>query len=206
MAATQRWYAIRSAPGAQRVAKKIEGLPDRRQLESILERNLRNDGIECYMPSYYVLTKHQRTNKLIEKRCPFLVGYAFVCITGSDFERVRRVEGVSSFLRGNNGPAVFADEDIGSLMFAERERNLAYAQERMERKKRADQHRANQLNRNLGLIFPKGRNRGKLSLKEYARQELEKLPRGSRDRVLCIIAELDRMADDNGLAKLAMAS
>lgn len=56
------WYAVRAKPGTQRMARplpipanitekeRIEA--DRRKGESILERQLRQEGIDVYMPSF----------------------------------------------------------------------------------------------------------------------------------------------------------
>src|SRR5215217_3687729 len=72
------WYAIRTGIGAQRMAAANPALPDSRIGESIIERNMRDKGLDIFMPSFWVETKHRRTNSIIERRLPLLVGYAFV--------------------------------------------------------------------------------------------------------------------------------
>lgn len=47
-----RWYAIRVAPGYQRMAAVDERLPESRRMESIIERNCRKDGFDIFMPSF----------------------------------------------------------------------------------------------------------------------------------------------------------
>lgn len=203
-----KWYAVRAAPGTQRMASLAANLPAKREGESIIERNLRNEGVDVYMPSFWQDVRHQRTNKVIGKRFPLLVGYVFVNIPERDFERVRRVEGVMCFLRPSpdRPPAVFRDaEDIGLLMLADMERKNIYQQEKEERERLAQQQRRNYLNRQLGLILPKGR-RKKVSMRYAAEQAMAELSPAVKDRVLLILSELDGLDGGNHLAKLAMAS
>ncbi|MEY9198627.1 hypothetical protein ABIA16_003743 [Sinorhizobium fredii] len=63
-----RWYAIRVAPGHQRMAAADGRLPESRRMESIIERNCRKDGVDIFMPSFHAELKHHRTNKIIQKR------------------------------------------------------------------------------------------------------------------------------------------
>lgn len=201
------WYAVRAVPGAQRMAKVLEPANDeteeqklqreRRKGESILERNLRAEGIDVYMPSFWDITQHQRTNKMIERRFPLLVGYAFVNIDQGDFERVRNIEGVSSFVRpsSDRGPIVFRDTDIGSLMFADFQARQQWDREREQRLTLAHSHRRNSLNKRLGLIFPKGR-RKKVPLRMLAEAAIDELAPASRQHVLSILNELKAMDEE----------
>lgn len=81
-----RWYAIRVAPGYQRMAAADDRLPESRQMESIVERNCRKDGFDIFMPSFYTELRHHRTKQIVQKRFPFLVGYAFVNLPRLNFE------------------------------------------------------------------------------------------------------------------------
>lgn len=203
-----KWCAIRPMPGTQRMASLAANLPAGREGESIIERNLRNEGIDVYMPSFWQDVRHQRTNKVIAKRFPLLVGYVFVNITDNDYEKVRKTEGVMCFLKSSRdgAPAVFRDaEDIGLLMLADMERKAVYTREREERQKLADQQRRNALNRQLGLILPKGR-RKKVSMRYAAEQAMNEISPATRERVLLILKELEGLEGDGPLANLAMAS
>lgn len=203
-----RWYAVRAMPGSQRMACANPNAPDHRKGESIIERSLRNEGIDVYMPSFWKDVRHQRTNKVMGKRFPLLVGYAFVNITEADFERVRCTDGVMCFLRPSPDlpPAAFRDaEDIGVLMLADEERKIAYEAERAEKEKLANQHRRNSLNHHLGLILPKGRRR-KISLRYHAEQTMHGLSPVLRSKVSEILAELEKLDGAEPLEKLRIAS
>ncbi|WP_322886374.1 hypothetical protein U8C40_09600 [Sinorhizobium medicae] len=198
------WYAVRAVPGYQRMATMLEPANDeteeeklardRRKGESILERNLRNGGIDVFMPSFWAITQHQRTNKMLERRFPLLVGYAFVNISQRDFERVRNIDGVMCFLRpsADRGPIVFPDTDVGSLMFADFQKRQQWERERTERLVLSQNHRRNSLNKRLGLIFPKGR-RKKIPLRMMAEAAIDDLSPASRQQVLKILNELEAM-------------
>lgn len=201
-----KWYAVRTVPGSQRMASSIQASNDqeeteeqktareRRKGESIIERNLRNEGIEVYMPSFWSITQHQRTNRMSERRFPLMVGYVFVNIHERDFERVRRVEGVMCFMRPSQdrGPIAFREEDIGGLMLADFQKQQEWEREREGRLMEGQKQRRNALNKRLGLIFPKGR-RQKVPLRMVAEAAIESLAPASRNHVLNIIAELNAM-------------
>lgn len=186
-----KWYIIRAVPGSQRQAKAYDGLSRKRAGESILERECRNRGIDIYMPSFWLLAQHQRTNKLIDKRLPLLVGYAFVRIDDGNFAKVDKVPSVMCILKhGKTGDVVtMQDEDVGQLMLADHLRAMEYARLREERAEKGRMHRRNQLNRRLGQILPKGRNR-KIPVRMRAEAEIDKLPPAVRERVLHIIQEI----------------
>ncbi|MBW9076933.1 hypothetical protein JNB84_03130 [Rhizobium pusense] len=204
-----KWYAVRAMPGTQRMAAATPRLIEQQHRigESIIERNIRNEGFDVYMPAFWRDIKHQRTNKIMAKRFPLLVGYVFVNIREREFERVRRTEGVMCFLRPSPDlpPASFKDEVIGALMLADMEAKRGYDIEREEREKLAKQHRRNALNRQLGLILPKGR-RKKVSMRYAAEQAMNELSPATRERVLLILKELEGLETVNLLAKLAIAS
>ncbi|MCZ7480543.1 transcription termination/antitermination NusG family protein [Rhizobium rhizogenes] len=175
--------------------------------ESIIERNIRNEGFDVYMPAFWKDVKHQRTNRIMAKRFPLLIGYVFVNIREGYFERVRRTEGVMCFLRPSAElpPASFKDEDIGALMLADMQAKRDYDVGKQEREKLAQQQRRNSLNRQLGLILPKGR-RKKVSMRYAAEQAMDDLSPASRERVLLILRELEGLEGGGPLANLLMAS
>lgn len=204
-----KWYAVRAMPGTQRMAAATPWPIEQQHRigESIIERNIRNEGFDVYMPAFWKDIKHQRTNKIMAKRFPLLVGYVFVNIRERDFERVRRTDGVMCFLRPSAElpPASFKDEVIGALMLADMEAKRGYDTEREEREKVAKQHRRNALNRQLGLILPKGR-RKKVSMRYAAEQAMNELSPATLERVLLIIKELEGLEAADPLAKMAIAS
>lgn len=75
-----RWYAIRVAPGYQRMAAVDERLPECRRMKFIIERNCRKDGFDIFMPSFYNELRHHRTKQILQKRC-----YAFVNLPRLNF-------------------------------------------------------------------------------------------------------------------------
>ncbi len=202
-----RWFAVRTVPGAQRMAARATGLPANREGESVVERNLRNEGIDVYMPSAWAMVRHQRTRKVIEKRFPMLVGYAFVHLPRLEFEKVRQVEGVMCFLRNgrDGGPMWFSEErDLWPLMKAEWESKTQYLAEKARKLEAAKTARRNQLNRQLGILLPKGRKR-RVSMRCHAEQAINNLTPDLRERVLGIIGKLDQLEDHEGLAELDVA-
>lgn len=126
-----RWYAIRTAPGAQRSPSITGELPDRRGVShlSVIERNLERIGIEYFMPSYRRDVIHHRTKKWIDRRFPVFTGYCFVNLPRQNFAEVEKVDGVIGFVRASSvspdgrdlhmAPAQFAEGIIGKLRFAE---------------------------------------------------------------------------------------
>jgi transcription antitermination factor NusG len=154
--------------------EKLKERTARRKGESLMERDLRQAGFDVFMPSFWNTVQHQRTNKLRDCRFPLLVGYAFVCIEQKSFEAVRKLETVSGFIRNERGPIPFDAMDIGSIALAEMERKLQFDVERSARAELNRQQRRNALNRQLGLILPKGRRR-KIPLRMLAEAEIEKL-------------------------------
>jgi hypothetical protein len=152
-----RWYAIRVAPGYQRMAAADERLPESRQMESTIERNCRKDGFDIFMPSFYTELKHHRTNQIIQKRFPFLVGHAFVNLPRLNFEELRRVDRVMCFLRGANyGPLEFPD---ATIEFAEHERRQAFLYEQHCRKENERHEQIQHLRGQLRKVLPKPKGR-----------------------------------------------
>lgn len=197
-----RWYAVRAVPGSQRSAKAIEGLPSYRIDESVLERQLRNEGIDVYMPTFRIVVKHHRTNEIIERRLPLLVGYAFVHLPDYEFERVRSVESVMCMLAParNAGPVRFPEEAISKLMLAEfesRERLLHIQRTQAETERFM---KAEGLRGQLKKILPKGRART-VNMREWADKVIDRMSGPSKERVLGIIKELDSLYADETVAE-----
>jgi hypothetical protein len=202
--ASNNWYAVRAKPGTQRPARPIplaanatekqEAEWQRRRGESILERQLRQEGIDVFMPSYWIRTKHHRTNKLIERRQPFLVGYAFVHLPRLEFEQVRGVEAVMCMLAPTrtSGPVRFAEAMISQFMVDEFEAAQAHKLQEWSDMERERFNRSNHLRGQLKKVLPKGRH-ARTSLREFADDAIDRLSDVVRARVLSITAQLDAL-------------
>ncbi len=207
------WYAVRAKPGTQRMARplllaansteKEKAEWERRRGESILERQLRQEGIDVFMPSYWIRTKHHRTNKLIERRQPFLVGYAFVHLPRLEFERVRGVEAVMCMLAPtrNAGPVWFPENMISQFMVDEFEADQAHKLQEWSDMERQRFNKQNHLRGQLKKVLPKGRH-PKTSLREFADQAVDRLSDVVRARVLSITAQLDKLEAAETLAEI----
>jgi len=198
-----RWYAVRAVPGSQRPAKAIEGLPSYRIDESVLERQLRNEGIDVYMPTFRIVVKHHRTNEIIDRRLPLLVGYAFVHLPSLEFEKVRSVDSVMCMLAPsrNAGPVRFPESTISKLMLAEFEDRQS---QRFGRETAIETERfmkAEALRGQLKKILPKGRART-VSMREWADRVIDRMNGDSKERVLGIIKELDSLYADDSVASI----
>jgi transcription antitermination factor NusG len=129
---TERWYVARCNPGYQRTAKAVDpGYPP----ESIIERNLRNEGFDAFMPTVNYEMRHHRTKKWIERRYPLLTGYLFINMDGRTFEDARRVDGIMCFLRNGTqaGPHQISHVEIRKLKDVEEENRAILEQNRKER-------------------------------------------------------------------------
>lgn len=157
MAATKaHWVAIRVKPGYQRMASKWEAANAERQMETIIERNLRTERFEVFMPGFCVETRHHRTKQWMQKRFPMLVGYAFVNLPRFNFEELRTVEGVMCLLKPvkEMPPVRFSEADIASLRNAEEEAHQNFLQRR-EQRIRAEAAKDRKLpRRQLEKMFP----------------------------------------------------
>lgn len=200
-----RWYAIRVAPGYQRMAAADDRLPEKRRMESIIERNCRKDGFDIFMPSFYTELRHHRTKKIIRRRYPFLVGYAFVNLPKLNFEELRRVDGVVCFLRGANyGPLEFQDGIIEALYFAEHERRQAFLYEQHCRNENERHEQIQHLRGQLRKILPKGR-KARASMVEQAERAIDSLSPQIRERVQQILSELNSLMGDAEVANVKQA-
>ncbi|NZD53536.1 transcription termination/antitermination NusG family protein [Rhizobium leguminosarum] len=151
----ETWFAVKAAPGFQRCPSIIDGDSRNRtgnddggrKLDSVVERNLKNEGFEVFMPSYRMEVRHHRNKRWIEKRFPTFVGYLFVNIGPDDFRTVEEVTGVSKILRFTRSndegamPFAFPQETIDRLRYIawEQEQNFLVARARRQREEEIEQ-------------------------------------------------------------------
>lgn len=194
-----RWYAIRTKPGAQRMAAHLQDKPG----ELIIERNLRQEGIDFYLPAYWHETIHHRKKTWIEKRYPLLVGYCFVRLPDGRFETVREVDGVMCFLRGGRdyGPIEFPQDVISDLVMADFKAKQDYLFEQHKRREDERLDRVKKLRADLRRMLPKGR-AVRVNMVDQASRIIEGLPDKVRDRVKAIVSELNGLTDDELMAGL----
>lgn len=194
------WYAIRVQPGFQRMAAPITDAPEYRVGETIIERRLREAGMDVYMPAFWVEVRVRRKKRFRTRRLPLLVGYAFVRHDpGKGFEVIREVDGVNSIvsLRDRFTPSAFREEDIGEIMLDMFRHRLAHEYNRVHRIEEAKEKQTARLMTNLGRAV-KGRNRTS-SLKEHAAICMEAMPETARQHVQGIIDQLNALQDDEAL-------
>ncbi|MDR9783843.1 transcription termination/antitermination NusG family protein [Rhizobium redzepovicii] len=118
-----------------------------RKGESIVERNLRNEGFDAFMPSYRIEVRHHRQGHWVERRFPTFVGYLFVNIGPHDYRAVEAVDGVSKILRYSKKyaerpmPFEFPQETIDRLRYIawEQEQNFLIARARRQREEEIEQ-------------------------------------------------------------------
>lgn len=176
------------------MADAREGLPEHREDESLVERNLRTRNVDVYMPAFKFITKHHRTNKIIERRLPLFVGYVFVHLPESNFEYVRKVDGVMCFLRGReNGPIQFHEDNISKLLIAEFEAGQKYRYKKIHDEELERLGKIDVLRKNLRQILPKGRG-VRINMRAQADKAIQTLSGASRDRLQGLLAELDSLS------------
>lgn len=205
------WYAIRTIPGSQRMARTIDPANDetedqtmareRRKGESILERNLRNEGIEVYMPAYWYESTHHRSRKTIRRRLPLLVGYAFVDLAGKSFETVREVEGVICFLRSAHGPVRFSGDDLAIIAAEEFRRRQEFRREALVRMEKEKSNQVLKLRGQLRKVLPKGR-ANKINLKDQAMLTIDSMEKEARKKVLGILQQIEALEGQDDLASI----
>lgn len=190
----ETWYAVRVAPGAQRMAKSLSTAHVERIGETLLERECREAGVSVFMPSFWTVVRHQRTNKLIEKRFPLFVGYAFVKIEDERFALARDMKSISYFLRGGGfyGLASFSDSKMLELYLADLEAKELHATMRRNGEADVRKERRVILGRQLGSIFPKGR-RKKVPIRMMAAAAMSSLTPKAKSRCTAILEELENL-------------
>lgn len=193
------WYAVRVAPGTQRVAAQAADAPEYRKGETIIERNLREEGIDVYMPAFWQEIRTHRGRKLRARRFPLLVGYAFIRRDpGQGFRAVTDIDGIIDLVRVNRTPVAISEDDIRFIMLEMFEREQEYRYRRAQKTEEARFKRRQTLNAELGRHLPKGRGRT-VSLRVYADACLNSLPEATRARIMGIVSALDGLEQDNSL-------
>lgn len=196
---SEQWYAVRVAPNAQKVAAKIHDAPAYRVAETIVERNLREKGIDVYMPAFWQERRPHRGGKLRSRRLPFLVGYAFIRRDpGCGFEAIREIEGVIDVVSFADRPMTIPEEDVRFLMITMFDRHQAFLFQKAQNIEEARFKRRQKLNADLGRHLPKGRGRT-VSLRTYADECMGNLPKDARKRILGIISAIDGLEHDEAL-------
>lgn len=194
------WYAVRVSPGFQRMAAKRHDAPEHRIGESIIERNLRDAGIDVYMPAFWNETRIRRSRRIRQRRYPLFVGYAFIHHDpGKGFKSIENVDGVGEIVTScsDGPPTEFRENDLREIMVQMFNDFLQY---RYSRFVRIEEERAKQtarLSSTLGRML-KGRTRT-ISLKEHAEACMARLPSATRKNVQGIVALLDRLQDEDGV-------
>ena len=152
--AAQIWYAVKARPGTQRPAAARVGASADRKGETIIERSLRDQGFDVFMPSTVREVRHHRTDEFIVKRFALMVGYAFVRDPHS-FYTLSDCDGVSAILGVAGCPLRIPATDIENIRAAE----MAEL-EAMERRRARRIEKENQAGRKLTRkeardVFPK---------------------------------------------------
>lgn len=195
----ERWFAIRTRPGVQAMARQLKEVPEYRRGETIIERNLREAGIDVCMPAFWREIRAHRSRKLRERRFPLLVGYVFIRHDPArGFEAVRDVDGVLGIVTNGMGPAELNEEDIQFLMMEMFHRHQDYRLHRQHKIETVRFKRRQNLNGELGRLLPRGRSRT-VSLRSHADACIQMLSDPVRERVLGIISALDAVEDDKAL-------
>lgn len=122
---SETWYAVRTAPGAQRPDKRDDRFTK-------LERELTDHGFDCYAPVEMRDIIHHRSKKLITKSFPLIPGYAFV--TGvTNFWALSECKTVSGVLGVEGEPMMILPSEIEAIREAERSIFEELATERRRR-------------------------------------------------------------------------
>lgn len=192
------WYAVRTAPGTQRMASHVKDAPIHRVGESIIERNLRNEGISVYMPAYWYEGIHHRTRKIIQRRLPLLVGYVFVHLESMSYEKVRDVDGVVCFLQSELGPLRFSGDDLALTAAEELTRRQEFRRERITRIQNETSSKAMQMRANLRKILPKGRG-NRINLRDQALLAIKGMQTEMQSKVMGMLLQLEALEAYDGL-------
>jgi hypothetical protein len=205
----EQWYAVRVAPGAQRMARPLPiaanatekdlAEAERRRGETIVERQFRQEGIDVYMPAFWEEVRTHRGHKLRERRMPLLVGYAFIRRDpGAGFAFLEDIDGVIDVISVKQVPCPMAETDIRFLMIQMFDREQARKFQKAQVIEEARFKRRQTLNAELGRHLPKGRGRT-VSLRVYADSCIAGMDEEARKRVMGIISDLDALEKDSSL-------
>lgn len=189
--AGENWLAIRVGNGGLKVASSIPDAPYETLLETLVERQVRRLGIPILLPADMTAVRHQRSKKMIAKRFPFLDCYAFVKASGERLERLKRLNYVTSIVRGAGGEgyATFSHEYLVPLFVRNLEvvdEIVAFRQQQVELGRKL---RREALNKQLGGIFPKGR-RKRIPIRMLAENAINSLPPRTKQRCQDILNQL----------------
>lgn len=190
------WYAIRTRSGFQRLAAADQALPKHLHNEFVIERQGRNKGYDIFTPSFWIGVLHHRKKVWITKRFPLFVGYSFVQLHDSEFERLRNdVEGVLFVLRDHYGPAVFSDDYISRLVFNDWQewQDILFAEH--SKAELVRQHEIVRIKAKLKKIMPRGRSI-RVSLVEEAEKKIESLPPKTKAFALDLLKRLDELSGE----------
>ncbi|NVP55978.1 transcription termination/antitermination NusG family protein [Mycoplana rhizolycopersici] len=181
------------------MARQLKDVPEHRRGETVIERNLREAGIDVCMPAFWREIRAHRSRKLRERRFPLLVGYVFIRHDPSrGFAAVRDVDGVLDIVRNGSGPAELNEDDIRFLMMEMFHRHQDYRLHREHKIETARIKRRQNLHGELGRLLPRGRSRT-VSLRSHADACIQLLPDRVRERVMGIMSALDAIEDDKAL-------
>lgn len=205
----ENWYAVRVAPGAQRMARPLPVAAsatekdlaevERRKGETIIERHFRQEGIDVYMPAFWEEIRAHRGHKLRERRLPLLVGYVFIRRDpGAGFAFLKDIDGVIDVVSVRQAPMPMAEDDIRFLMMKMFDREQARKFQKAKVIEEARFKRRQTLNAELGRHLPKGRGRT-VSLRVYADACIAGMEDGARKRIMGIISEIDALSQDSSL-------
>ena len=201
------WWAVRVVPGAQRMASRLpdpETEEDRQRIEfrrgeTIIERNLREAGVDVYMPAFWREVRAHRGGKIRARRLPLLVGYAFIRHDpGRGFDPIREIDGVIDVVKVQRSPVAVSEDDIRFIMVEMFRQEQAYRWAKAQKIEEARFKRRQTLNAELGRHLPRGRGRT-VSLRVYADACITSMDEVARKRVLGIMSAIDGLEKDNSL-------
>lgn len=148
------WYAVKARPGTQRLAANRPGAPIERKGEFIIERNLRDEGFDVFMPSTVREVRHHRTDEFMVKRFPLMVGYAFV-LNPRSFYDLSDCDGVSAILGIAGRPMRIPAANINEIRTAEATELEAMERRRARRIEKEKQAGRQLTRREARDLFPK---------------------------------------------------
>ncbi len=94
----RRWFVCTLKPGATQTAPLRRGVPEEFKGESVVERSLREAGIEGYLPRMKHRLRHPRSKRIHTKTRVLFTGYVFIADPGQRADRVRSCEGIDRYL------------------------------------------------------------------------------------------------------------
>lgn len=138
------WYAVRTAPGAQRPDKRDDRFTK-------LERELIDRGFDCYQPMEVWETPHHRSKKILVKKKPLIPGYAFVTSV-TNFWDLSECKTVSGVLGIEGEPMRIMPKEIDAI----REAEIAIFEELATERRRRAAAKQRVTRRTLAGSYPSG--------------------------------------------------